>query len=102
MFGQIFDAILAVILGILTVILLMGKGETILRIFNGSRRVQNKKRTEKEKKQYSRVMGAFTGVLALSEAVVALYPDNQWMIMLSLVVVVADIAAVGVYAKKFS
>lgn len=102
MFGPIFDGILAGILGILTVILLMGKGENILKFLNGSRRVENKKRTEKDKKQYSRVMGVFTGVLALTEVLVALYPDNQWVIILSLAIVVADLVAVGIYTKKYS
>lgn len=102
MFGPIFDGIVAAVLAVIAVILLLGKGEVILRAINGSRKVANKKRTEAEKKQYSRVMGVFTGVLALSELLVALYPDNQLVIMGSLAIVIMDLVAVGFYSKKYT
>lgn len=102
MFGPIFDGVFAAILIILTIIFLMGKGEKILQFFNGNRKLQNKKRTEEEKKQYSRVMGIFTGILAVSEILVALYPDNRIIIILSLGIVIADLVAVGIYSKKYN
>ena len=100
MFGPMFDGILAAILGVLTVILLMGKGEKILELFNGNR-LQKKKRTEEEKKQYSRVMGVFTGILALSEVLLALFPESSLVVFLSLGLVLMDLVLVGIYSKKY-
>lgn len=100
MFGPMFDGILAAILGVLTVILLMGKGEKILELFNGNR-LQKKKRTEEEKKQYSRVMGVFTGILALSEVLLALFPESSLVVFLSLGLVIMDLVLVGIYSKKY-
>ena len=100
MFGPMFDGILAAILGVLTVILLMGKGEKILELFNGNR-LQKKKRTEEEKKQYSRVMGVFTGILALSEVLLALFPESSLVVFLSLGLVILDLVLVGIYSKKY-
>ena len=100
MFGPMFDGILASILGVLTVILLMGKGEKILELFNGNR-LQKKKRTEEEKKQYSRVMGVFTGILALSEVLLALFPESFLVVFLSLGLVIMDLVLVGIYSKKY-
>ena len=100
MFGPMFDGILAAILGVLTVILLMGKGENILELFNGNR-LQKKKRTEEEKKQYSRVMGVFTGILALSEVLLALFPESSLVVFLSLGLVIMDLVLVGIYSKKY-
>lgn len=100
MFGPMFDGILAAILGVLTVILLMGKGEKILEFFNGNR-LQKKKRTEEEKKQYSRVMGVFTGILALSEVLLALFPESSLVVFLSLGLVIMDLVLVGIYSKKY-
>ena len=101
MFGPMFDGILAAILGVLTVILLMGKGEKILELFNGNR-LQKKKRTEEEKKQYSRVMGVFTGILALSEVLLALFPESSLVVFLSLGLVIMDLVLVGIYSKKYT
>ena len=100
MFGPMFDGILAAILGVLTVILLMVKGEKILELFNGNR-LQKKKRTEEEKKQYSRVMGVFTGILALSEVLLALFPESSLVVFLSLGLVIMDLVLVGIYSKKY-
>ena len=100
MFGPMFDGILAAILGVLTVILLMGKGEKILELFNGNR-LQKKKRTEEEKKQYSRVMGVFTGILALSEVLLALFPESSLVVFISLGLVIMDLVLVGIYSKKY-
>lgn len=100
MFGPMFDGILAAILGVLTVILLMGKGEKILELFNGNR-LQKKKRTEEEKKQYSRVMGVFTGILALSEVLLALFPESSLVVFFSLGLVIMDLVLVGIYSKKY-
>ena len=100
MFGPMFDGILAAILGVLTVILLMGKGEKILELFNGNR-LQKKKRTEEEKKQYSRVMSVFTGILALSEVLLALFPESSLVVFLSLGLVIMDLVLVGIYSKKY-
>lgn len=100
MFGPMFDGILAAILGVLTIILLMGKGEKILELFNGNRG-QKKKRTEEEKIQYSRAMGVFTGILALSEVLLALFPGSSWVVFLSLGIVIIDLILVGMYAKKY-
>ena len=47
-------------------------------------------------------MGIFTGILAVSEILVALYPDNQIIIILSLGIVIADLVAVGIYSKKYN
>lgn len=100
MFGPMFDWILAAVLGVVTVILLMGKGDMILKTANG-KRGRDKNRSEADKKKYSRAMGIFTGVLALDEVLVALYPDNPWVMWGSILIAIAAIIGIGQYAKKF-
>ena len=45
-------------------------------------------------------MGIFTGILALDEVVVALYPDNQWVMWGSTLVAIGAIIGIGQFAKK--
>lgn len=49
MFGPMFDWIFAAVLGVLSLALLAGKGDAILRKLNGKRRVEDRRRSEKEK-----------------------------------------------------
>lgn len=101
MFGSMFDWILAAILGVVSVVLLLGKGDVILKTMNG-KRGRDKNKSDADKKKYSRAMGIFTGVLALDEVVVALYPDNQWVIWGSILVAIGAIIGIGQFAKKFN
>lgn len=101
MFGPMLDWILAAVLGVVTVVLLMGKGDSILKAVNG-KRGRDKKKSDEDKKKYSRAMGIFTGVLALDEVVVALFPDNPWVIWGSILVAVGAIIGIGQFTKKFN
>ena len=102
MLGQTFDTILAVGLGILAAVLLLGKGEKVLKLLNGGRMVENKKRTEEEKLRYSRAMGVFVGVLALAELILALFPNNSLVLMINIAIVVVDLIAIGKIKKKYT
>lgn len=102
MLGQTFDTILAVGLGILASVLLLGKGEKVLKLLNGGRMVENKKRTEEEKLRYSRAMGVFVGVLALAELILALFPNNNLVLMINIGIVVVDLIAIGTFTKKYT
>lgn len=102
MLGQTFDTILAVGLGILAAVLLLGKGEKVLKLLNGGRMVENKKRTEEEKLRYSRAMGVFVGVLALAELILALFPNNNLVLMINIGIVVVDLVAIGTFTKKYT
>lgn len=102
MLGQTFDTILAVGLGILAAVLLWGKGEKVLKLLNGGRMIENKKRTEEEKLRYSRAMGVFVGVLALAELILALFPNNNLVLMINIGIVVADLVAIGTFTKKYT
>lgn len=95
-----FDWILAGVLAVLSVILLIGKGDAILRVINGKRKV-SKHRTEGEKITYSRAMGVFVGILALDEVMVAMFPKNQYIMFMSVLIAIAAIVGMGNYAKKF-
>ena len=97
-----FDTILAVGLGILAAVLLLGKGEKVLKLLNGGRMVENKKRTEEEKLRYSRAMGVFVGVLALAELILALFPNNNLVLMINIGIVVVDLVAIGTFTKKYT
>lgn len=102
MLGQTFDTILAVGLGILAAVLLLGKGEKVLKLLNGGRMVENKKRTEEEKLRYSRAMGVFVGVLALAELILALFPNNNLVLMINIGIVIVDLVAIGTFTKKYT
>lgn len=102
MLGQTFDTILAVGLGVLAAVLLLGKGEKVLKLLNGGRMIENKKRTEEEKLRYSRAMGVFVGVLALAELILALFPNNNLVLMINIGIVVVDLIAIGTYTKKYT
>ena len=102
MLGQTFDTILAAGLGILAAVLLLGKGEKVLKLLNGGRMVENKKRTEEEKLRYSRAMGVFVGVLALAELILALFPNNSLVLMINIGIVVVDLIAIGTFTKKYT
>lgn len=102
MLGQTFDAILAAGLGILAAVLLLGKGEKVLKLLNGGRMIENKKRTEEEKLRYSRAMGVFVGVLALAELILALFPNNNLVLMINIGIVVVDLIAIGTFTKKYT
>ncbi|MBS6194739.1 MAG: DUF3784 domain-containing protein [Clostridiales bacterium] len=101
MFGPMFDWILAAILGVLSIVLLAGKGDAVLKKINGNRRVANRKMSEKDKIKYSRAMGVFTGVLALDEVFVALFPNNRMVLTVNIIVAVIALIAIGNYGKKY-
>lgn len=99
--GSIFDWVLAAVLATISVILLLGKGEFILKAVNGGRR-KEKRWGEKEKKRYSRAMGVFVAVLAVDEVIIALYAKNQWVMLLCLAIAVAALAGMGMYSRNYS
>lgn len=101
MLGSIFDWVLAAVLATISVILLLGKGDFILKAVNGGRR-KEKRWGEKEKKKYSRAMGVFVGVLAIDEVIIALYSENQWVMLLCLVIAVCALVGMGKFSKSYS
>ena len=101
MTGSIFDWVLAAVLATISVILLLGKGEFILKAINGGRRKETRW-GDKEKKRYSRAMGVFVGVLAIDEVIIALYSDNQWMMLACLLIAVGALVGMGKFSRNYS
>ena len=46
-------------------------------------------------------MGVFVGILALDEVMVAMFPKNQYIMFMSVLIAIAAIVGMGNYAKKF-
>ena len=98
--GSIFDWILVTILATISVVLLLGKGDMILNALNGNNPRRAKKRSEEEKKRFSRAMGVFVVVLALDELLIVFFADLQWVMFLCLVIAVVDLVVIGRFIKK--
>ncbi len=98
--GSIFDWILVTILATISVVLLLGKGDMILNALNGNNPRRAKKRSEEEKKRFSRAMGVFVAVLALDELLIVFFADLQWVMFLCLVIAVVDLVVIGRFIKK--
>lgn len=100
MFGPMFDWCFAAVLGVMSVMLLLGKGEFFLGTMNGNGKGVTKKKSEEERLKYSRAMGIFIGVLALDEVMAALFPNNQIVSIANIMIAVAALVVIGNYAMK--
>ena len=68
MFGTTLDIFLSVILSVLAVVFLMGKGKGILELFGGKAQMA-KKRSKEEERAYQRAIGIFMIPLAVTEII---------------------------------
>ena len=93
MFGPIFDWTVAAVLGVVTLLLFIGKGE----FFLGE---SIKKKEPEERLKYSRVMGLFTFYLAVIEVIIAVFPDNIFVMGIGILAALAGLGMIGMYAKK--
>lgn len=101
MFSESFDWILAVVLAVVSVLLLIGKGDFFLDAFNGNKENPRKKWPPEKKMKFSRVMGIFTGCLAVSELFMALfarvYPLSTFGVLIFMIV---SMIVTFTYCKK--
>ena len=97
MFGTTLDWIFAAAMGIMSVLLLLGKGDFMLKSSNE----KTKKRTKEEHLRYSRMMGIFTAILAVDELVAAMFPDNSVILIMCPIVALVDVLVIAVFAKKY-
>lgn len=47
-------------------------------------------------------MGVFVGVLAIDEVIIALYSDNQWMMLVCLLIAVGALVGMGKFSRNYS
>lgn len=93
MFGPMFDWTVAAVLGVITLLLFIGKGD----FFLGE---SVKKKETEERLKYSRAMGCFTMYLAVIEVIIAVFPDNGIVMMVGILAAIAGLGMIGAYAKK--
>lgn len=86
MFSESFDWILAVILAVISVLLFIGKGDFFLDLFNGNRENPRKKWPPEKQQKFSKVMGIFTGCLAVAELLMALFAQTYPMVTLGILI----------------
>lgn len=97
MFGPTLDWVLAAVMGIMSVLLLVGKGDFMLKTSD----VKAKKRTKEEHLRYSRMMGLFVAILAADELLVAMFPDNSMILIMCPIVALVDVLVIAAFAKKY-
>ena len=101
MLGQEFSIVMAVILGALSVVFFLGKGAGVMDLFQGKNAPPRKKRSPEDERRYQRVFGVFCLVLFLNEMVNVFFGQgNPIFGIITIVVVVADLAFVIVYLRK--
>ena len=87
MFSTSFDIFLTIILSVLAVVFLLGKGRGIMDAFGGKNQVK-KKRSPEEERWYQRAIGLFIIPLAIVEAISIFVPSSAMGIVQVAVVVV--------------
>lgn len=96
-----FDLVLALILTALSITFFLGKGDGLLQRFEGKRGNTRKDWSEEKVLKYKRVLGIFTGCLAIAEFLLAFlgksYPAAGWG---ALALGLAACAWVIVYYRK--
>ena len=68
MFGTTLDIFLSILLSVLAVVFLMGKGKGILELFGGKNQT-TKKRSKEEELAYQKMIGYFMIPLAVTEII---------------------------------
>lgn len=103
MFSESFDWVLAIVLAVISVLMFSDKGEFILDMFDGKRENPRKKWPPQKQRKFSKVMGVFTGGLALAELLLALfgqtYPLVNFGVLIAMIIFI--IAVLGYIKKNF-
>ena len=94
MFGTTLDIFLTIILSILAVVFLMGKGRGILEMFGGKN--QMKKRSKEEDRAYQKAIGIFMIPLAVTE-LISIFVQVPIMGLVLAAVAIVDLV---IFARK--
>lgn len=95
MFSREFEIILIVLLAGVTLLLLLGHGDFLLKTKNAK-----KKRSAKEQKELGRKLAVFTGIWTIAEVFLMLMGSQQWVIIAYIVVILATMVGLIVFCKK--
>lgn len=98
MFDSTLDIILSVILAICAILLLSGRGRVVLNLFRGG----SDKAFPYEEKKLSISMGICCVVMFLSEMAIIFLADYTWVIIVSLIAVVASFVIAIWYLRKYA
>lgn len=98
MFDSTLDIILSVILAICAILLLSGRGRVVLNLFRGG----SDKAFPYEEKKLSISMGICCVVMFLSEMAIIFLADYAWVIIASLIAVVASFVIAIWYLRKYA
>lgn len=98
MFDSTLDIILSVILAICAILLLSGRGRVVLNLFRGG----SDKAFPYEEKKLSISMGICCVVMFLSEMAIIFLADYTWVIIASLIAVVASFVIAIWYLRKYA
>lgn len=95
MFSTEFEIILIVLLAGVTLLLLLGHGDFILKTKN-----EKVKRSPQEQKKFGRQIACFTGIWMVAEILLMLFGSQQWVTIVYIVVVLATMVGLVVFCKK--
>lgn len=95
MFSTEFEIILIVLLAGVTLMLLLGRGDFILKTKN-----PQTKRSPEEQKAFGRKIAGFTGVWLVAEIILTLFGSQQWVVIAYIVVILATMVGLIFFCKK--
>jgi hypothetical protein len=95
MFSKEFEIVLMIVLAVITVMFLMGKGDLFLKT-----KGTQAKRTPEEQKKLGRVSGCFTGLLLVGEGAMFFFGDQRWITIVYLVIAVGGLLGFAAYGRN--
>lgn len=95
MFSTEFEIILIIILAGVTLLLLLGHGDFLLKTKNDQR-----KRSPEEQKKFGRQIACFTGIWMIAEIVLMLFGSVQGVTIGYIIVVLATMVGLIIFSKK--
>ena len=101
MFTSEFSLVIGLICLVLAIVFFLGKGEGVIRAFDGKNAPARKKKSPEDERRYQRAFGIFCLVIAAGEFLNVFFPDNGRMVgIVSIVIVIADLVWIVAYLKK--
>ncbi len=99
--SEVFNWILVIALGAISISMFIGKGDAVLDMFDGKKENPRKKLPEEKRNQFNRGIGYFTGALAIAEIVMALFSRKYPLVTLGVFVfMIVVIVLTFRYIKK--
>ena len=101
MFTSEFSLVVGLICLVLAIVFFLGKGEGVIRTFDGKNAPTRKKKSPEDERRYQRAFGIFCLVIAIGEFLNVFFPNENVVVgILSIVIVVIDLVWIIVYLKK--